>query len=151
MRAFIIVFILFATISDTYACNRWGCRSKFVNINTFQISAYICSPIMPSLSCSIENPSIKSYTSLVESKDDATESTPESRLKAAMINSIKWYRSYLSPIMPPNCRFFPSCSVYAIEAVQMFGPLKGGLLIAWRLFRCNPFGGSGYGERAFLF
>ena len=65
-------------------------------------------------------------------------------LKVFMVDSIKWYRKSLSPIMPPNCRFFPSCSNYGIDAIEQFGPWKGGILTAWRILRCNPIGGSGY-------
>jgi len=65
-------------------------------------------------------------------------------LKELMLKSIRWYRNTLSPIMPPNCRFLPSCSQYGLDAIDKFGPIKGGVLIAWRIARCNPFGGSGY-------
>ena len=65
-------------------------------------------------------------------------------VKGKMIDAIKWYRSTLSPIMQPNCRFFPSCSNYAMQAINEYGPWKGGILTAWRLLRCNPIGGSGY-------
>jgi putative membrane protein insertion efficiency factor len=65
-------------------------------------------------------------------------------LKDVMISWIKWYRNTLSPIMPPNCRFFPSCSVYAIDAIEKFGSVKGGVLTGWRILRCNPLGGAGY-------
>eukprot|EP00981_Chlorochromonas_danica_P006726 scaffold1463_cov189-Ochromonas_danica.AAC.21 len=61
-----------------------------------------------------------------------------------MKRSIMWYKDTLSPIMPPNCRFLPSCSSYALQAIDTFGPWKGGILTAWRLIRCNPTGGSGY-------
>ena len=75
---------------------------------------------------------------------DALEGSIEGKLKSVMISWIRWYRETLSPGMPPNCRFFPSSSKYAIQAIEEFGPLKGGILIAWRLTRCNPLGGSGY-------
>ncbi len=65
-------------------------------------------------------------------------------LKQLMLSSIRWYRKTLSPIMPPNCRFQPSCSNYGIQAIEEFGPTRGGILTAWRIFRCNPLGGSGY-------
>ena len=69
---------------------------------------------------------------------------PEKKLENLMIDSIKWYKKSLSPIMPPNCRFLPTCSSYGIQAIEEFGPWKGGILIAWRILRCNPFGGAGY-------
>lgn len=65
-------------------------------------------------------------------------------IKKAMKSSIMWYKDYLSPVLPPRCRFLPSCSTYGIEAIDKFGPWKGGILTAWRILRCNPFGGSGY-------
>jgi putative membrane protein insertion efficiency factor len=61
-----------------------------------------------------------------------------------MVCAIKWYRNTLSPIMPPNCRFQPSCSNYAIQAIQEFGAWRGSWLTAWRLLRCNPIGPSGF-------
>lgn len=57
------------------------------------------------------------------------------------------YRRLISPLMPPACRFHPSCSAYALEALQTHGPVKGLLLAIRRLLRCHPFtflgGGSG--------
>ena len=80
-------------------------------------------------------------------EDDEEENKEEDMneiVKGKMIDAIKWYRSTLSPIMQPNCRFFPSCSNYAMQAINEYGPWKGGILTAWRLLRCNPIGGSGY-------
>jgi uncharacterized protein len=54
-----------------------------------------------------------------------------------------WQLSF-SVILPPTCRFSPSCSAYAIEAVERFGALRGGWLAARRIARCHPFGGSGF-------
>ena len=61
-----------------------------------------------------------------------------------LILPIKFYRRVISPMTPPSCRFTPTCSQYAIEAFSRFGTLCGGLLAAWRILRCNPFGGHGY-------
>mmetsp|Transcript_9976 Transcript_9976/g.42115 ORF Transcript_9976/g.42115 Transcript_9976/m.42115 type:complete len:125 (+) Transcript_9976:309-683(+) len=61
-----------------------------------------------------------------------------------MISAVKGYKENISPILPPACRFFPTCSQYAVEAIQTFGPQKGFVLMAWRILRCNPLGGSGY-------
>jgi putative membrane protein insertion efficiency factor len=63
---------------------------------------------------------------------------------AAMIGLVRVYQIGISPWLGHSCRFQPSCSVYAIDAITRFGPLKGGLLATWRVLRCNPFGGSGY-------
>lgn len=54
------------------------------------------------------------------------------------------YRYTLSPMLGVNCRFAPSCSEYAAEAIEIHGALRGGALAARRLCRCHPFGGSGY-------
>lgn len=52
---------------------------------------------------------------------------------------VKFYRSFISPLLPPSCRFTPTCSQYALEALQVHGALKGSCLTLWRLLRCNPF------------
>lgn len=57
---------------------------------------------------------------------------------------IRFYRRYLSPLLPPSCRFTPTCSQYAMEAIKKHGPIKGLALAIWRILRCNPWGGSGY-------
>lgn len=54
------------------------------------------------------------------------------------------YRFLISPILGVNCRFAPSCSAYALEALDKHGPLRGGLLTVKRIGRCHPWGGSGY-------
>lgn len=61
-----------------------------------------------------------------------------------MLGLIKFYRNCISPLTPPACRYTPTCSQYAMEAIQKYGPLKGGWLAFKRILRCNPFGGSGY-------
>lgn len=57
---------------------------------------------------------------------------------------IRFYRRFLSPLLPPSCRFTPTCSQYAMEAIKKHGPIKGLALAIWRILRCNPWGGSGY-------
>ncbi|MDD7557397.1 membrane protein insertion efficiency factor YidD [Porphyromonas somerae] len=57
---------------------------------------------------------------------------------------IYFYKRAISPMLPPSCRFTPSCSTYAVEALKKHGPIKGLLLAIWRILRCNPWGGSGY-------
>ena len=54
------------------------------------------------------------------------------------------YKRWISPLLPPACRYVPSCSEYAAEAVARHGALRGGVLAAWRLLRCNPFVKGGY-------
>ncbi len=53
------------------------------------------------------------------------------------------YKKYISPCMPPRCRYYPSCSAYALEAVKKHGIIKGTVLGAWRIIRCNPFSRGG--------
>lgn len=61
-----------------------------------------------------------------------------------LIAPIRLYQKYLSPHLGHNCRFTPTCSQYAVEALALHGALKGGLLALWRILRCNPFGKFGY-------
>ena len=56
---------------------------------------------------------------------------------------LKGYRGFISPLLPPSCRFYPSCSAYALEAVQVHGALRGSWLAARRLSRCHPFHAGG--------
>ncbi len=62
----------------------------------------------------------------------------------ALIFLIRCYQKFISPFLGPSCRFYPTCSAYAIEAIRVHGALKGTLLAAWRILRCNPFGRPGF-------
>ena len=57
---------------------------------------------------------------------------------------IYFYRACISPLKPPTCRFVPTCSEYAIEALEKHGDVKGSLLAIFRILRCNPFSKGGY-------
>lgn len=57
---------------------------------------------------------------------------------------VYFYRNCISPFTPPSCRFTPTCSQYAIEALKKHGPFKGLYLTLRRILRCHPWGGSGY-------
>ena len=57
---------------------------------------------------------------------------------------IYFYKGAISPLTPPSCRFTPSCSTYAVEALRRHGPFKGLYLAIHRILRCHPWGGSGY-------
>lgn len=61
-----------------------------------------------------------------------------------LILPIRFYQLAISPHTPAACRFTPTCSQYAIEAIRKHGPIKGLGLAIWRILRCNPWGGSGY-------
>ena len=57
---------------------------------------------------------------------------------------VRFYQVVISPLKPPTCRFSPTCSTYALEALRKYGLLKGGRLALRRIMRCHPWGGSGY-------
>ena len=61
-----------------------------------------------------------------------------------LILPIRFYQGAISPMLPPSCRFTPTCSQYAVEAIRRHGPAKGGWLALRRILRCHPWGGSGY-------
>jgi len=65
-------------------------------------------------------------------------------VKRILILLVNGYSRFISPAVPPLCRFEPTCSAYAREALQTHGALRGTALTVWRLLRCNPFGGKGY-------
>ena len=60
-------------------------------------------------------------------------------MKRLFLVLIRFYRKYISPLSPPKCRFVPTCSQYALEAVEKYGAWKGGWLTLRRLLRCHPF------------
>ena len=60
-------------------------------------------------------------------------------MKKLLLALIRWYRRDISPCRPPCCRFIPTCSTYALEAVEVHGAVKGGALALWRVLRCHPF------------
>ena len=64
----------------------------------------------------------------------------------AAIASLRWYKRTISPLLPPGCRFVPTCSEYAVQSFQRFSPPQAPVLTAWRLVRCNPTGGQGVDE-----
>ncbi|MCL1949632.1 MAG: membrane protein insertion efficiency factor YidD [Turicibacter sp.] len=65
-------------------------------------------------------------------------------MKRIFLFIISMYQRFISPLFPPNCRYHPTCSEYAKEAVEVHGAFRGGLMAVWRILRCNPFGGMGY-------
>lgn len=64
-------------------------------------------------------------------------------MKKLLISIIELYRNYISPLKKPCCRFYPTCSQYAILAIKKYGALRGTLKAVWRILRCNPFGKGG--------
>ena len=65
-------------------------------------------------------------------------------MKYILISAIKFYQKWISPLKPPTCRFIPTCSEYAITAINKYGAVKGGHLAIKRLLKCHPFNEFGY-------
>lgn len=65
-------------------------------------------------------------------------------MKKILIKLIRIYRRYISPMKAPCCRFYPTCSQYAIEAIEKYGALKGSFLAIKRILKCHPFNKGGY-------
>jgi|UniRef100_A0A7C3SQ57 putative membrane protein insertion efficiency factor len=65
-------------------------------------------------------------------------------LKQLLILIIKIYKRFISPLLPSSCRFYPTCSSYALEAIERFGALEGSILAIKRILRCHPFNPGGY-------
>jgi len=65
-------------------------------------------------------------------------------LKKILLIVIKFYRSYISPLKAPCCIYHPTCSEYAIEAIEKYGAIKGGFMAIKRVFRCHPYHKGGY-------
>ena len=64
--------------------------------------------------------------------------------KKLLILLIKGYKKYISPLKRPCCKYYPTCSEYALQAVTVYGFWKGSVMAIWRLLRCNPFSNGGY-------
>ncbi len=69
---------------------------------------------------------------------------PTSLAARLMISLVKLYQRALAPLIPPLCRFQPGCSLYAVEALETHGCVRGGALTLWRVLRCNPFSRGGH-------
>jgi uncharacterized protein len=65
-------------------------------------------------------------------------------VKRSLIGVVRGYQRWVSPLFPPSCRFMPSCSQYAVEAIDRFGTVKGSYLATMRICRCHPFHPGGY-------
>ncbi|MCH4209525.1 membrane protein insertion efficiency factor YidD [Bifidobacterium sp.] len=66
-----------------------------------------------------------------------------SHLAQACLGAIRWYQRRISANTPPHCRYYPTCSTYAVQAVERYGALRGGLLAVLRLLRCRPWSRGG--------
>lgn len=73
--------------------------------------------------------------------------TPIDRINRILIETVKlpirFYRRFISPCKPPCCRYYPTCSAYAVRAVEKHGAVKGSVLAVWRILRCNPWSRGG--------
>ena len=65
-------------------------------------------------------------------------------MKSLALGLLRLYKRWISPAFPPSCRYVPTCSEYAMEAVERYGALRGGMMAAWRLLRCHPLAKGGY-------
>jgi uncharacterized protein len=65
-------------------------------------------------------------------------------LLAIVLAPIRLYQRWISPALPRRCKYEPTCSAYAAQAIRELGVMRGGILAAWRLARCNPFSHGGY-------
>jgi putative membrane protein insertion efficiency factor len=65
-------------------------------------------------------------------------------MRKIFIFIIRFYQKLISPLFPPSCRFYPTCSEYSIQAFSKYGVVKGATKSIWRILRCNPFNKGGY-------
>ncbi len=65
-------------------------------------------------------------------------------MKRLFLASVRFYQRRVSPLLPRRCRYHPTCSAYAVQAIETYGILRGAVLAGWRLLRCNPFSHGGY-------
>ena len=65
-------------------------------------------------------------------------------MKQLLLLIVRFYRSCISPLLPPSCRYYPTCSAYAMEAIERYGARRGGWMALRRILRCHPFHKGGY-------
>ncbi len=65
-------------------------------------------------------------------------------MKQTLMSALRLYKRFVSPLLAPSCRYQPTCSEFAHDAIDYHGPIKGSLLAAWRLLRCHPFARGGF-------
>lgn len=65
-------------------------------------------------------------------------------MKKILSSIIIFYQKRISPLLGPRCKFYPTCSQYALEAINKYGAFKGSLMAIWRILRCNPMSRGGY-------
>jgi putative membrane protein insertion efficiency factor len=67
-------------------------------------------------------------------------------ISALLIAPIRLYQRFVSPAFAPRCRYYPTCSEYAVQSIRELGPVRGAILAGWRVLRCNPFSHGGVDE-----
>lgn len=74
-------------------------------------------------------------------------------MKFVLKSIIRFYQKFISPLFPARCKYYPTCSSYALKAIERFGAVRGTLLAVWRILRCNPWsmGGIDYVPEKFTF
>ena len=65
-------------------------------------------------------------------------------MKRLLLLLVQFYRSCISPLLPPSCRYYPTCSAYAMEAIERYGARRGAWMALRRILRCHPFHAGGY-------
>ncbi len=65
-------------------------------------------------------------------------------MKVLFIKLVRLYQKFVSPMFPPSCRFYPTCSEYAVQSFEKYGVIKGGAKAVWRILRCNPYNKGGF-------
>ena len=65
-------------------------------------------------------------------------------MRAVAIGAVRVYQRAISPLFPRRCKYHPTCSAFAVQAIRSYGILRGSVLASWRLLRCNPFSHGGY-------
>jgi putative membrane protein insertion efficiency factor len=83
-------------------------------------------------------------TALGNQQRKAASSRRTPNMRTILVSLLKFYKAVISPWLPPSCRFVPTCSEYAREAIEKHGALRGTGMAIWRLLRCQPFCDGGY-------
>ncbi|GAB4833820.1 hypothetical protein Ancab_032068 [Ancistrocladus abbreviatus] len=110
--------------------------------STFSYSIYMRSGVKQKHRLSpIVNQIEKDQNHSTQSEEDQVNSSIGVKAALSMLN---FYKREISPLMPRSCRYVPTCSEYSMIAYKKYGFVKGTILTAWRLCRCNPLGGSGF-------
>jgi len=73
-----------------------------------------------------------------------SEATTLPAIRSVAVAPVRLYQRLISPALPRRCKYHPTCSAYAVQAIRSYGILRGSVLAAWRLLRCNPFSHGGY-------